>query len=252
MRDSIRYLRLASSPVALCSSRTFRASLAIGTLMTPFLFAQTSVPPGSMPSSNHHQKPAAGAVQAAVPTPPPPDWPINSQPKAASVTWNKDALSINATNSSLQQILADVASATGASVDGITKDERIFGSFGPAPARDVIAQLLQGSGYNVLMVGDQGQGVPRQVILSERNTSKASQGATRSAPEQDDDDYAPEPQYDPPPQAQQPQPQPPSPQQFPMPARPGFNPANPGAITSPQVPGQQPNQPGQQPNPPNQ
>ncbi len=253
MRDSIRHRRFAPSLSALFSSRPFRTLLAIGALAAPVLSAQTSVPVGSMPSANHHQKPpAAAAVQAAPTPPPPPDWPINAQPKPASVTWSKDELSVDAANSSLQQILTDVASATGASVDGITKDERVFGSFGPAPAREVIAQLLQGSSYNVLMVGDQGQGIPRHVILSERSTGKAPQGVTRSTPEQNDDDFAPEPQYDPPPQAQQPPP--PSQQQFPMPARPGFNPANPGAMTTPPVPGQQqPNQPVQQPNsPPNQ
>jgi hypothetical protein len=222
---------------ATCISGGLLATVALAPAL---LCAQTTVPAGSMPSANNHEKPSP-AVQAAPTPPPPPDWPINSQPKPASVTWNKDALSIDAANSSLQQILTDVASATGASVDGVTKDQRIFGTFGPAPARDVLTQLLQGTGYNVVMVGDQGQGVPRQVILSARSTGKATQGVTRSAPEETEEDYAPEPQYEPPPQAQQPQPQPPSPGQFPMPPRPGFNP---GANT--QQPGQQQAQPGQQ------
>ena len=33
-------------------------------------------------------------------------------------------------------------------------DQRVFGTYGRGPARDVIAQLLDGSGYDVLMIGD--------------------------------------------------------------------------------------------------
>jgi hypothetical protein len=175
-------------------------------------------------------------VPAAAPAP---NWPINAEPRPAAINWNKTELSIDATNSSLRQILTDVASATGASVDGITKDERIFGTFGPAPARDVLSQLLQGTGYNVVMVGDQGQGVPRQVVLSARNNNKTAAGASRPMPEDNDDDASPEVQYDPPPQAQ-----PPQPQQMQMPLRPGFNPNNP-----PGSPGNPQQQPGQQPQP---
>ena len=240
MRESVRHLPVASQPAIVRVS--YASALVAITLCSPALLsAQTTVPVASMPSANHHrQKPSAAEVQGAPAPPPAPDWPINSQPKPASITWNKDQLSIDATNSSLQQILTDVASTTGASVDGITKDERVFGAFGPAPARDVLAQLLQGTGYNVVMVGDRAPGVPRQVILSARNTSKTPQGITRATSDESDEDFAPEPQYEPPPQAQQPQPQPPSPQQFPMPPRPGFNPG-----MNPQQPGAQV-QPGQQ------
>ena len=39
--------------------------------------------------------------------------------------------------------------------------QRIYGSYGPAPARDVLRQLLDGSGYNVIMVGDRGHRLRR-------------------------------------------------------------------------------------------
>lgn len=213
------------------------------TSLMPVLAAQTQAAATSqqaLPTTaaqENAQKPAP-AQQAASTQPPAPDWPINAQPKPATISWNKQELSIDAANSSLEQILTDVASATGASVDGVTKDERIFGIFGPAPARDVLAQLLQGTGYNVMMVGDGGQGLPRQIILTARSTSKAPQGG-RATSDEADDDAVPEVQYDPPPQ---PQPQPP--QQPPM--RPGFNPAMPGAAGNPQQPQGQP-----QTNPPN-
>lgn len=216
-------------------------ALATTTLALPLLSAQTTVPPGSMPSANHHEKPSAGTMQAPPAAAPAPNWPIDAQPRPASVTWNQQQLSIDASNSSLQQILKDIASETGSSIDGASKDERIFGTYGPAPARDVIAQLLQGTGYNVLLVGDQGQGVPRQIILSPRNNNKAAQGSSRPTPDESDEEYPqPEPQYEAQPMPPQQQ-QPPPPQALPQPMRPGFNPG---------VNGQPPQQqPIQQPNP---
>ena len=236
MFDSIRYRR---SEPQLAELRWLESLLAIAAL-TPSLVCAQAQPARQASSSHSHKQPAAAQILPA--TPPAPDWPMNDQPKPAAVAWSKDQLSIDATNSSLQQILASVASATGASVDGVSKDERIFGTFGPAPARDVLAQLLQGTGYNILMVGDQGQGVPRQIILTARNNNKNPQGVTRSTSEDNDDDSVPEVQYDPPPQPQQP-----PPQQQQMPLRPGFNPGVNAQQPGQPVPQQGQPEPGQQP-----
>lgn len=100
--------------------------------------------------------------------PPVPVWPVNSKPVNATVVWDSRGLLIQASNSSLDQILKDVSLKTGAKVEGMGADERVFGSYGPGPARDVLAQLLDGSGYNILMVGDQGAGTPRRIVLSGR------------------------------------------------------------------------------------
>lgn len=119
------------------------------------------------------EAPAEPAIPVALPPPPPPDWPVNDKAVPASVDWNGRVLSVSATNSSLQQILSDVATATGVKVEGIPSDQRVYGSFGPAPARDVLSQLLDGSGYNVLMIGDRGEGTPRTLVLTVKNTSAA-------------------------------------------------------------------------------
>ena len=81
-----------------------------------------------------------------------PDWPANDEPTAATVVWNSQGLHIEASNSSLGQILKDVATATGAKVEGLSLDQRVFGTYGPGEARDVLSQLLEGSGYNVMMI----------------------------------------------------------------------------------------------------
>jgi hypothetical protein len=169
------------------------------------------------PGAAHPLPPPAPAAPALAtpPAPEPPHWPANDSPAQASVVWDSQGLRIDAENSSLQQILKDFSTATGAQVDGMAADERVFGSYGPGQARDVLSQLLQGSGYNVIMIGDQGQGAPRQIVLSVRSAAGAQPAsAANPASSNDDDAEAEEP------------PQPPQPPQgVPAPPfRPGFPP----------------------------
>lgn len=122
-------------------------------------------------------KPAAQEAKPPVPSAPPapkvPDWPANKKPTDASVVWDSHGLFIQASNSSLDQILTEVALKTGAKLEGMGADERIFGAYGPGPARDVLNKLLEGSGYNILMVGDLGGGAPRRIVLSGRPAGSA-------------------------------------------------------------------------------
>jgi hypothetical protein len=174
--------------------------------------------PATSPVHKHvhpHRKPIA-AVPAPLPAPapapvlpPPPDWPTNDPPVAATVVYDSRGLLIVASNSSLAQILKDVSTDTGAKVEGLgtdphMTDQRIFGTYGPGPARDVISHLLDGSGYNILMVGDRGQGTPRRIVLSAQGGSTAQNTAnnTPTAPSNDDTDTdqpAPEPEVEQPP-----------------------------------------------------
>jgi hypothetical protein len=109
----------------------------------------------------------AKSVNAAAPAAPPlPNWPANERPAEAQVVWDSQGLTIVASNSSLSQILRDIATDTGAKVEGLNQDERVFGTYGPGPAREVISKLLEGSGYNVLMIGGNGSEAPRQIVLS--------------------------------------------------------------------------------------
>jgi hypothetical protein len=121
------------------------------------------------------------APPAVVPAPEVPAWPVNEKPVPATVTWDSHGLRIEAANSSLVQILEDVSTATGTKVEGFDADQRIFGVYGPGSARDVLSQLLQGSGYNILLLGDQGQGTPRKIVLSSRHTG-STQSAANAAP----------------------------------------------------------------------
>ncbi len=259
MQDSMRH-RLVLRQVSMrCTRFCTTATLAAGLLASASLIAQShsSASQNSAPASTthsqttraarHHSKTHPAAPSQLPPTapaaPPAPNWPINDQPHPADITWNQQELRIGATNASLQQILDKVSTETGSTIEGLTKDERVFGDFGPAPARDVLAQLLQGTGYNVLMVGGQGKTAPRQIILSARNNSKTPNSITRPVPDEDDDVNINDNQYDPPQQ-----------QQFPQPIRQGIGPDGAPMRMPPQLQQQQqqmPPQPGQPP-PPNQ
>ena len=234
MHNSIWYDSIWNQQSRLLHASAALASLAL--LCSAPLVAQTK------PAAGQAHPPAVPQSQQPAAQTPAPDWPINDQPRQAAVTWNQDQLKIDASNSSLQQIMTDIASATGASVDGMNKDERVFGNYGPAPARDVLTQLLQGSGYNLVLLGDQGQGVPKQILLSARNASKTSQPAVRPQADEPEEEPIPEPQYEPPVERPQPVNVPPS--------RPNMMPGAPAGMPIPQQPGQQPGQPqpNQQPN----
>ena len=87
-------------------------------------------------------------------------------------------------------------------------------------------QLLDGSGYNILFIGDLGQGTPRQVELSMRTAGGTQSARPQTKTVQDEEvDEQPEP-----PPVQE-QPQPPQPQPTPQPI------ANPfGGGTAPRTP----------------
>ena len=139
--------------------------------------------------------PDPGAKDATAQAAETPHWPVNEKPGQPVVTWDSHGLSVDASNSSLQQILKDVSMATGAKVEGMSGDQRVFGVYGPAPARDVLSQLLQGAGYNVLMIGDLGQGTPQQILLSVRRASTDSQAPNANSDDDNsggDDDSAPD------------------------------------------------------------
>jgi len=158
-----------------------------------------------------------------------PDWPINDKPRPASVVWDATGLRINASNSSLQQILSEVSTETGTKVEGLNADQRVYGEYGPGKARDVLSQLLQGSGYNLLLAGDIGQGAPRQIILSPRRTGPGDAPNTavtmNGLQPEPDEDVPEQPEEQPPIQAPQ----------MPITQRPGFGPGGPGGpVRTPQ------------------
>jgi hypothetical protein len=81
------------------------------------------------------------------------------------VHWDGRNIEIQADNASLRQILQEIGLVTGVEVAGFEADQRVFGAYGPGRLDDVLLTLLDGSGYNVLISGNRGVGIPRQVQL---------------------------------------------------------------------------------------
>lgn len=235
---------------------------AFGALLAVTLFAMRGLvaqePMTGKPATHHSSKTAKSAAKGArdrkaaeVPaqqpavavadTPPAPVWPVNEKARPAHINWDSHGLKIEATNSSLDQILREVSTVTGVKVEGFSKDQRIFGTYGPGPAREVLSRLLDGSEYNVLIVGGVGDAPPSRIVLSMANPSGPPPPRGIQNQQNEDDAEAEEPQ-----QQEQPMPQPPQvPQETPQPV-PLRNPFG----DNPRVP--MPMGPQQVPMPPNQ
>ena len=70
------------------------------------------------------------------------------------VSFQGGQLTISAQNSTLGDILKAVRAQTGATIDlPGNASERVVGHLGPAPARDVLTALLNGSHFNYLLLG---------------------------------------------------------------------------------------------------
>ena len=143
------------------------------------LFAQTPASQTTQPSQQQKTEvnsvqPRPAAPDVTPPQPPSSPAPIadtNRSPNDAKVSWDNRGLEIEASNSSLNQILLQVAGDTGAKLEGLKQDQRVFGNYGPGPASEVLWKLLDGSGYNVLMIGGPGTDTPLEIVLSVRSST---------------------------------------------------------------------------------
>ncbi len=127
--------------------------------------------PAPQPAASPQAQPAP-AVPETAPS-------MLQQPaREAQIVFDNNSLSIHADNASLAAILRQVAARSGMKIDGLASDERVFGTFGPGAPRDVIADLLDGTAYNLVLLGDLSNGAPRELIL----TPATHGGATVPSP----------------------------------------------------------------------
>ncbi len=143
------------------------AALAVVGLLLPFSSAwamqhhkrhvprsKTAPPPASV--SNAPSLPSVPAREAAVPP---------------EVSYENGQLLINAKNSTLGDVLHAVEKHTGATFDIGSGDtsERVVGRLGPGSARDVLADLLNGSHFNYVMLSPAGDpSALSRVVLTAR------------------------------------------------------------------------------------
>lgn len=151
------------------------------------------VPPSRLPSDTAPQ-PVTPSVPVQAPQPqavasaPLPTSLLNQPARKASVTLDANGLFIRADNSNLSQILTAISSTSGMKVEGLGRDERIYGNYGPGEPHEVLNSLLYGSGYNILMVGSTTIGAPRQLILTARAGQTVSSAAPQTTSSSEDDD----------------------------------------------------------------
>lgn len=124
---------------------------------------------GTPAPNNAGLKPSSGNVPVIEtpkndPPPPPPK-------PSLEVSFNSGLLSITSDRASLSEILFDVHQRTGAqiAIPAGAEQEKVVVNLGPAPASEVLAQLLNGSKFNFLILSSsKDPQVVDQVILTPR------------------------------------------------------------------------------------
>jgi flagellar biosynthesis GTPase FlhF len=106
-----------------------------------------------------------------------PQLPLDSiAPVPPQVSYQDGQLTIVAPNSTLADILKAVRKQTGAEIDIPDAKERVATHLGPGPARDVIAELLNGSRFNYVLLGSPSDAaaLTRVVLVAKTGPDNAS------------------------------------------------------------------------------
>ena len=129
------------------------------------------------PRRDSHHTPAAKQAGPKPSTPEPPPAaealaPEQMPPQPPQVTYRDGLLSIVTSNSTLSDVLHAVAVHTGATVDAPASliSQRVAARLGPAPPREVMADLLAGFDYIVVGASSDPEAI-RNIILSPNSSS---------------------------------------------------------------------------------
>ena len=190
----------------------------------------TPRPVTTLPQSS--QATPAPSVEAA---PPPPPTPAQMPAVPANVVFQDGLLTIAAENSTLADVLTQVRAKTGANIDVPpgAASQRVVMHAGPLPPRDALAALLNGSGFDYVIVGSEQdpQSVQRVILSPHHNGAVRASGMVAPArqPTGDPDVEEVPSENVPPPPPTQPQ-QTVQPRSMPPQGTPGAGPqtANPG------------------------
>jgi hypothetical protein len=111
---------------------------------------------------------------------------------APEVTYAAGRLKISAHNSTLRDVLAMVRARAGTVIEGPVNQatDRVVVELGPAPVEDVLRQLLEGSKFDYIILGNAGQPGVQRVILSPRGPAPVNPVA-QAAPPQEPPDQEP-------------------------------------------------------------
>jgi hypothetical protein len=161
-------------------ARTTGAGVPIsGGALKPKFFVIVSLSCGLLAGPCYGEQRRSTTNQPAQQTQPAPTLPpptLAQQPASPpQVSFQGGQLTISAQNSTLGDILKAVRTQTGAEIEVPgNAPERVVGSFGPAPARDVLTSLLNGTHFNYLLLGSSTDpGALDRVILMAKSGGSA-------------------------------------------------------------------------------
>jgi len=127
---------------------------------------------------------AAPAQQLPAQTLPPiPATLMNSAPVKPRVTMEGGLLTIDAPNSTLNDVLNGVRKATGATIEGIFPNERVAVKLGPGVPRQVLEALLRGTPYDYVILGSPGNQDAVTRILLRQPSSQPPAETGQPAPD---------------------------------------------------------------------
>ncbi len=134
------------------------------------------------------KKKSAQKAEVETPPPPPPPPPtLEQQPAVApDVSYRGGMLTITARNSTMADVLNAVRRVTGANIERPpgSGTERVVGNFGPGAPKDVLAQLLNGSRYDYIILGSATRpgGVDRLMLTMRANAGPGTAVAAAANP----------------------------------------------------------------------
>lgn len=119
------------------------------------------------------------------PPPPPPPTPEQMPAQPPEVSYAGGLLTINAPNSTMNDVLAAVRRVTGATIEKLPMGgtDRVVAHLGPGQPKDVLSALFNGSRYDYIILGPMGQpGAVQRVILTARSNAPAQSPILANVP----------------------------------------------------------------------
>jgi hypothetical protein len=113
------------------------------------------------------------------PTGPVPQIPLDSiAPVPPEVSFQNGQLTIVAPNSTLGDVLRAVRKQTGADIDVPVATDRVVTHLGPGPTREVMAELLNGSRFNYVLLGSPSDvgALTRVVLVAKTGPDRVNTG----------------------------------------------------------------------------
>ncbi|HEX6879555.1 MAG TPA: hypothetical protein VF135_04255 [Terriglobales bacterium] len=173
--------------------------------------AQSSAPAAGKAKSKVNAKALRGKKSKStktveVPPPPPPPPTPEQQPSVApQVLYRDGLLTINAPNSTMNDVLAAVRRVTGATIEKppIGGNDRVVATLGPGQPKDVLQALFNGSRYDYIILGPMNHpgGVQRVILTARSNVGTQAAGSSpvqppsqANVPQQNPDDEETEPE----------------------------------------------------------